>query len=110
MGFAVCIIKHLVCVQLIVSDSLQPPWIVACQAPLFMEFSRQEYWNGLPFPPPGYLPEPGIEPTSPASPALAGGFFSIDPLGKPIKNKYLKIPSQINKITRVLSSGPFQSS
>ena len=42
------------------------PWTVACQAPLSMEFSRQEYWNGLPFPFPGDLPDPGIEPASPA--------------------------------------------
>ena len=41
-------------------------WTVACQAPLSMEFSRQEYWSGLPFPSPGYLPNPGIEPMSPA--------------------------------------------
>ena len=44
----------------------------AYQAPLSKEFSRQEYWNGLPGPPPGDLPDPGIKP---ASPALAGGFF-----------------------------------
>ena len=37
------------------------PWTVACQAPLFMEFSRQEYWSGEPFPSPGDLPNPGIE-------------------------------------------------
>ena len=42
------------------------PWTVAPQAPMSMEFSRQEYWNPLPCPPPGNLPEPGIEPTSPA--------------------------------------------
>ena len=41
------------------------PWTVAYQAPLSMEFSRQEYWNGLPFPSPGDLPDPGIEPRSP---------------------------------------------
>ena len=41
-----------------------------------MGFSRQEYWSGLPYPPPGDLPEPGIEPTSLASPTLAGGFFT----------------------------------
>ena len=50
-------------------------WIVACQAPLSIEFCRQEYWSGLPFPPPGDLPDPGIEP---ASPALAGGFFPTE--------------------------------
>ena len=51
------------------------PWTVACQAPLSMGFSRQEYWSGLPFPPPGDLPNPGIESTSLVSPALASGFF-----------------------------------
>ena len=49
-------------------------WIVAHQAPLSMGFSRQEYWSGFPFPSPGDLPEPGIEPMSLTSPALAGGF------------------------------------
>ena len=39
------------------------PWTIALQTPLFMEFSRQEYWSGLPCPPPQYLPDPGIEPT-----------------------------------------------
>ena len=51
-------------------------WTVACQAPLFMRFSRQEYWSELPCPPPGHLPDPGIEPTSLTFPALAGGFFT----------------------------------
>ena len=46
-------------------------------------FSRQEHWSGLPFPPPGDLPDPRIKPTSPASPALAGGFFTTEPPGKP---------------------------
>ena len=46
------------------------------QAPLSMGFSRQEYWSGLPFPPPGDLPNPGIKPRSLTSPALAGEFFS----------------------------------
>ena len=51
-------------------------WTVANQAPLSMEFSRQEYWNGLPCPPPGDLSDPGIKPASLMSPALAGGFFT----------------------------------
>ena len=55
----------------------------ACQAPLSMEFSRQEYWNGLPFPPPGDLPNIGINPASPATPALVGRFFATEPPGKP---------------------------
>ena len=46
--------------------TLATPWTVACQAPLSMRFSRQEYWSGLPFPSPGGLPDPGIEPRSPA--------------------------------------------
>ena len=52
-------------------------WTVAHQAPLSMGFSRQEYWSELPFPPPGDLPNPGIELVSLVSPALAGGFFTI---------------------------------
>ena len=51
-------------------------WAVACQAPLSMEFSRQGYWSGLPFATPRDLLDPGIEP---ASPALAGGFFTTEP-------------------------------
>ena len=51
-------------------------WTIAHQAPLSMGFSRQEYWNGLPCPPPGDLPNPRIKPVSPRSPALAGGFFT----------------------------------
>ena len=52
------------------------PWSVACQALLSMEFSRQEYRSGLPFPTPGDLPNSGIEPKSPASPALGRRFFT----------------------------------
>ena len=53
-------VKLLSCVQLFVT-----PWTVAHQAPPSMEFSRQEHWSGLPFPSPGDLPDPGIEPRSP---------------------------------------------
>ena len=63
------------CVQLFAT-----PWMVAHQAPLSMGLCRQEYWNGLPFPSPGDLPDPRIEPESPA---LASGFFTNVPLGKP---------------------------
>ena len=59
------------------------PWTVARQAPLPMEFSRQEYQSGLPFPPPWDLPDPGIEPLSPVSPGLAGSFFTTEPPGSP---------------------------
>ena len=56
------------------------PWIVACRAPLSVEFPRQEYWSGFTFPFPGNLPDPGIEPLSPA---LTGGFFTTELPGKP---------------------------
>ena len=59
----------------VMSESVTP-WIVAHQAPLFMGFSRLEYWSGLPWPPLGDLPDPGIKPTFLMSPALAGGFFT----------------------------------
>ena len=71
------------------SATLRP---VACQSPLFMGFSRQEYQSGLPCPPPRGPPGPGIKPMSPVSPALAGRFFSVAPPGKPI---YSKCPPEI---------------
>ena len=57
------------------------PWTVAHQAPLSMGFSRQEYWSGLPCPSPGYLPDPGIEPRSPA---LQADSLPTEPPGKPM--------------------------
>ena len=54
-------------------------WTVARQAPLSMGFSRQEYWSGVPCPPPGDLPDLGIEPLSLMSAALAGRFFTTSP-------------------------------
>ena len=67
------------CVQLFVT-----PWTVVRQAPLSIEFSRQEYWSGLPFLTPKGLPDPGIKPKSPVAPALAGGFFTTVPPGEPL--------------------------
>ena len=61
------------------SDSSATPWTVARQSPLSMGSPRQEYWSGLPFLPPGDLPNPGVEPESSA---LAGGFFTTEPPGK----------------------------
>ena len=52
------------------------PWTIAHQAPRSLGFSSQEYWSGLPCPPPGYLPDPGIKPESLMFPALAGSFFT----------------------------------
>ena len=74
-----CVLGH---IQL-----FERPWTVAHQAPLSMEFSRQEYWSGLPFPSSGNLPNLGIEPLSAASsesPALEGRFFTTEQPGKPL--------------------------
>ena len=74
---------------------LATPWTGARQAPLSMGFPRREYWSGLPFPPPGDLPDPGIEA---ASPALASGFFITEPPGKPeFQNSYIRqiLPAQL---------------
>ena len=66
------------------------PWTVAYQAPLIMEFSRQEYWSGLPFPPPGDLPYLGIKPASLTSPALAGGFFTTSATWEALLSHYIR--------------------
>ena len=66
-----CMLSHFSHVQLFVTL-----WTIACQAPLPMGFSRQEYWSALPCPSPGDLPDPGIKPMSLMSPALVGGFFT----------------------------------
>ena len=71
------------------------PWAVAHQAPLSMEFSRQEYWSGLSLPTPGDLPDLGVKPTSPVSPALAGRFFTTEPPGKPWLETAVHIISQL---------------
>ena len=59
--------------------ALSDPWTVAGQAPLSMGFSRHECWSGLPCPPPGDLPDPGIEPV------IEGGFFIAEPMMKPLE-------------------------
>ena len=64
-------------------SDLATPWAIARQVSLFREFSRQKYWSGLPVPTSGDLPDPGIKPLSLLSPALAGGFFTTAPPGKP---------------------------
>ena len=82
------------------------PWTVACQAPLSMEFSRQKYWSGLPFPTPKDLPEPGIEPASFVSAALAGRFYSTVPTGKSLlaHKCLLKTDSTRDRILSEISS------
>ena len=78
-----CLVTQSWVTKLTLSNSFGTPWTVAHQAPLSMGFSRQEYWNGLAFPSPGNLPDPGIKLTSPA---LADGFFTTELLGKPLIN------------------------
>ena len=78
------------CVQLIVT-----PWTTACQSPLPKGLSRQEYWSGLPFPPPEGLPDSGTEP---ASLALTDGFFNVEPPGKP---RYSVQFSSVQLLSRV---------
>ena len=77
------------------------PWTAAHQAPLSMKSSRQEYWRGWPFPSPGDLFDPGTEPTSLKSPALAGGFFTTSTTNMCnwtflVSWKYPQITDQIN--------------
>ena len=78
-----CVLSH--------AQLFATPWTVACKAPLSMEFSRQEYCSGLPFPSPGDLFDPGITPMTHLFPALAGRFFTTVPLGNPtVLSKFLK--------------------
>ena len=65
-------------IMVYLAQSCPTLWPAACQAPLSMGYTRQKYWSGLPFPTPGDLPDPGIEPVSPA---LTGRFFTTKPLG-----------------------------
>ena len=89
-----CSVSYYHCVQLLSFVQLfETPWTIACQAPLSMGFSRQEYWSGLLFLPPGDLPDPEI---GLASPALAGRFFTTASAGRP---GYVTFNSQ--KVTSV---------
>ena len=88
-----CVLSHFCRVQL-----LTILWTVVPRAPLSVGFSRQAYWCGLPCSPPGDLSDPGMEPTTLTSPALAGGFFITSPTWKaPKKHRWLNIP--INNFT-----------
>ena len=78
----VCLLSHFSCVWLFVTL-----WSIALQAPLSMGFSRQEYWSGLPCPPPGDLSDPWMEPASLMSPASAGGFFTTSATGESVDIK-----------------------
>ena len=83
-------LEQVVCVC-VLAQSVQlfaTPWTVAHQAPLSMEYSRQECWSGLPFPPPGDLPDPGTDLVSLVSPALKTDSLPTAPPGKPMNTHY----------------------
>ena len=73
------------------SNSFATPWTVACQDPLSMGFSRQEYWSGLQFPSPGGLPDPGIKPASSGTPALQEDSLPLSHQGSPFIYIYIYI-------------------
>ena len=95
---------HAVLSPSVVSDSATP-WTVAHQAPLSKGFSRQEYWSGLPCPPPGNLPHPGIKSMTLKSPALAGGFFTTSTAFLSLKLNFKNSSSfhLITNITKIFS-------
>ena len=94
-----------ICACLVVSDSATP-WTLAHQAPQSMGLSGQEYRSGLPCPPPGDLPHPGIEPAYPVSPALAGGFLTTEPAGKPEALGPLIIKMHTTSVKTEFPGGP----
>ena len=105
MQHSVCALSH---VRLFTT-----PWTAAHQVPLSMGFSRQEYGSGFPLPSPGDLPDPGTEPVSLVSPAVAGGFLTTALPGKPhnivtVANKTALCPSKLGKrvehVLRVLTT------
>ena len=88
------------------------PWTVALQDPLFMGFSRQKYWSGLPFPTPWDLPDPGIESVSLAPPELAGRFFNHcapweAPVPKIIKHQNFLSSMMTSQKGKVYQLNPF---
>ena len=87
------------------------PWTVVCQAPLSTEFSRQKYWSGLPFPPPGDLLDPGIKPASPVSYALVSGSLPLGHLGSPIHSYIYSAKWKGKSLSAQFSwpHGPFSS-
>ena len=93
---SVCVLSHFNNVRLCATL-----WTVARQVPLSTGFSRQEYWNGLPYPPPGDLSDLEIEATSLTSPALAGGFFTISTIKNIIEGLH-QTTSQKRELSREL--------
>ena len=87
------------------SNFFESPWAVACQVPLAIPIPREEYWNVLPFPSTGALPDPGIDP---ASPTLGGGFFTTEPprkLCKDVRTDYSRCYAAAARGSGQASSG-----
>ena len=93
-----------VCVWAQSCRTLQTQWTVASQAPLSMGLSWQEYWSGLPSPPPGDLPNPGTEPVSSVAPALASRFFTTELPGKAVQKICV---TSVKYVTSVRSARAF---
>ena len=87
----------------IVSTSFPTAQTVACQAPLSMEFSRQEYWSGLPFPSSWGFPDPGIKPTSPALQEDFYFVFTTEPPGELWLKKYKSVKEDLANLTELKS-------
>ena len=101
------IVAVYVCVLTQSCPTLWTPRTPTHQTPLSMKFSRQEYWTGLPFPTPGDLPDPGMEPLSLMSPALASRFFTTAPPGKPQYHNYFTSFTPYNLTLHCISYSPF---
>ena len=84
----------------VISDSFATPWTVVLQAPLSMGFPRQEYWSELPFPSPGDLPDPEIEPLSLA---LLDLFFTAKPPGK-LQDRHIHIYIHVDRSIRMYNT------
>ena len=95
-----CVLSHFSHVWLFAT-----PWTVAHQTPLSMRFSRQEYWSGLLCPPSGDCPNPGMEPMSLTSLALAAGPLPLAPRGKPWPSSFPYTNNHCKGVTRCLDSG-----
>ena len=100
LSFTLCVQCELSRVQLCAT-----PWTVARQAPLSMEFSRQECWSGLPLCPPGNVPHLGIEPKSLVPPALVCRFFTTEPPGKP--TSFILEEASSRRGNRAIQSRPY---
>ena len=100
LGSLFCLLIYVCCVSCSVMSDSATPWAVAHQDPLCVRFPRQEYWNGLPFPPLGDLPDPGIKPRSPV---LQADSLPFEPPGISLIYVYLQISHNLDCCSYSLS-------